>query len=76
MHCQQQYCESTDVLGNTEELRKSLKMPKSGQLAYQMAPSLLVHSSGWPFQSNEDLVDHFWLRAEERGNLSVWSPAS
>lgn len=61
---------STDVLGNTAELKKSLKMPKRGQSAYQMAPSLLVHSSGWPVQSNEDLMDHIWLRAEERGNLS------
>lgn len=61
---------STDVLGNTAELKKSLKMPKRGQSAYQMAPSLLVHSSGWPVQSNEDLMDHIRLRAEERGNLS------
>lgn len=45
-------------------------MPKRGQLAYQMAPALLVHSSGWPVQLNEGLMDHIWLRAEKRGNLS------
>lgn len=66
--CQCKTVESPDLLRSTEE---ELEMLGRGQSAYQMAPSLLLHPSGWPVQSSEDLMDHLWLRAEERGNLSA-----
>lgn len=61
--------ESTDVLGSTAELKRSWRCLEEDNQLYQMAPSLLVHPSGWPVQSSEDLMDHLWLRVEERGNL-------
>lgn len=56
--------------GEHSRAEEELEMPGRGQSSYQVAPSLLVHPSGWPVQSSEDLMDHLWLRAEERGNLS------
>lgn len=64
-----QNCKKYRCAGEHNRAEEELEMPGRGQSAYQMAPSLLVHPSGWPVQSSEDLMDHLWLRAEERGNL-------
>lgn len=64
-------CKKSRRAGEHSRAGEELEMPGRGQSAYQMAPSLLVHPSAWPVQSSEDLMDHLWLRAEERGDLSA-----